>query len=561
MSRILTICVFCALILITISPLARAVKFDYSKPFPISLLDYPSDGGQSNPWLLDVVNIQVNHDSTSQLQNEEMVAINPTNTDDAVAVWRDFRLGYRRIGAGYTMDAGQTWHDTLMVIPPYPWQSDPVLVVDTSGNYYACFICLNTQTTRSGIYVEKSTDNGVTWSSPVMAVDSAAGAFEDKQMMVINKNPGANYGDIHIAWARFTNNQQITHIMMVTSTDGGQTYNDAVEVSPMDGVQWPVPTIGPNGDIYVAWFGYFPGGIYFAPSHDHGQSFDPEQQIETLSASSENINGNILVFPFPALTCDINPSSPNLGNLYIAFMDRNSSDMDIFFIRSQDGGQSWSDRIRINDDVLHNGADQFHPWLSVDNSGVIHAIFYDRRLDVGRNLLFDVYYTKSTDGGLTWLPNERITTVSSDPRQAITAGLIGEYIGLSAWNDQVQMVWTDTRNGNQDVFSGRMAPTGIAEGPTNLPKDIQLENPYPNPFNGTVQLSFYSPMVTTVKADVIDLLGRNVKNIFDGFCQKGTNRLVWNGIDASGQDAGSGIYFIRVRSGGLSQVKKAVMLR
>ena len=561
MNRILMIFTCFVLFSAAIPPSAQAIKPDYSRPFPISLLDYPTTGGQSNPWPLDVVNIQVNHDNTSQLQNEEMVAINPTNTDDAVALWRDFRLGYRRIGVGYTVDAGQTWHDTLMVIPPYPWQSDPVLAVDTSGNYFGCFICLNTQTTRSGIYVQKSTNNGVTWSTPVAAVDSAPGAFEDKQMIVINKNPGPSYGDIHIAWARFTNNQQSNHIMMVSSTNAGQSFGDTVEVSLMDGVQWPVPAVGSNNDIYVAWFGYSPGGIFFSASHDRGQSFDPEQQIESINATSENLNGNILVFPFPALTSDCNLASPNVGNLYIAFMDLNSTDMDIFFTRSQDGGASWSDRIRLNDDAEHNGADQFHPWLSVDNMGVIHAIFYDRRLDVPHNLLFDVYYTKSTDGGLTWSPNERITNVSSDPRQAITAGLIGEYIGLSAWNDQVQMVWTDTRNGNQDVFSGRMTPTGIAEGSANLPKDIQLENPYPNPFNGSVQLNFYSAKATHVRADIFDILGREVSNIVDGSCQKGLNRFIWKGVDDNGQDVSSGVYFVRLSAGGNSQIKKALLLR
>lgn len=547
--------------IIVIAPAATA-QFDYSRPFPLSLLEYENMGGELAPWPLDVANIQINTDGTTQLQNEEMVAINPQNPANAVALWRDFRLGYRRVGVGYTFDGGQTWHDTLLVVPPYPWQSDPVLTVDTSGNFFACTLCLqSTGQGPTGIYIQKSTDGGVSWSPPVIAIDSASAYFEDKQMITLDKSAGPNYGNIYIAWARFTADLSTSMIYSLSSTNGGQSYEAPVRVSEGTGVQWPVPALSPNGDLFVTWFRYVPRGIYMDRSTDAGQTFGADLRVTTTTATSTTINGNILVFPFPAFMIDSSPLSPFITNMYIAYMDFSGTDMDIFFIRSTNNGLDWSNRIRINDDDDGNGADQFHPWLSIDDMGVIHAVFYDRRLDVPDNLLFDLFYTHSEDGGLTWSPNERITSVSSNPNQASLAGLIGEYIGLSAWQGQVQMVWTDTRNGNQDVFSGRIDITGIDNEAPSLPQAMHLGNPYPNPFNGSVSVEFYSSSERKATLEVLDMLGRRVAVLHDGLCRAGATRVVWDGRAVSGMDVSSGPYFLRLKGEGASDMKKAVLLR
>lgn len=547
--------------LIQLPSYVAAGEIDYSKPFPLSLLEYPISDAPYDPWIiLDVDNIQINSDNTTQVQNEEMVCINPTNTANAVAVWRDFRLEYRRVGVGYTFDGGQTWHDTLLYVPPHPRQSDPVLTVDDDGTYYACTLTLEwSMDEPSGIYIQKSTDGGMSWSDPYIAIDSVQGVFEDKQWMTLDRTSGPTNGNIYISWTRFSD---ITEILLVTSTDGSETYSDPAYVSDDYGVQWSVPTVGAGGEVFVAWlqFYYPTRGIFLDVSTDQGRTFGQDQLIVPTTVSQDYINGEILVIAYPALNSDVSLLSPYLGNLYIAFMDENATDMDIFFMKSEDNGASWSEPIRLNDDPEHNGADQFHPWITVDETGVIHAIFYDRRLD-DQNMLFDLFYTKSEDAGETWLPNERITTVSSDPSDARLAGLIGEYIGLDAWQGEVQMVWTDTRNGNQDVFSGRMSPTGIEDDIVSVPGRLRLQTPYPNPFNASVGVSFRSAEEASVKLEIVDILGRKAATLFDGVCRTGVNRFVWDGTDMTGGEVVSGTYFIRMSTSDGVQVKKAVLLR
>jgi hypothetical protein len=210
--------------------------------------------------------------------------------------------------------------------------------------------------------------------------------------------------------------------------------------------------VGPNGEVYIAWFDYNWPRISIDKSTDGGVSFGADRGVQNTNGYTSNLNGGILVFPFPAVDVDIT-GGPYNGYVYVAYMDYGATDTDILFTRSTNGGDTWSDPVRINDDPQGNGCDQFHPWTFVDNNGTIHVVFYDRRNDPA-NLLMDVYLTESTDAGMTWSANQRVTTVSSDPTAgSAKAGLLGEYIGLTAFDGCTHPVWTDTRLGNQDVFT------------------------------------------------------------------------------------------------------------
>ncbi|GAG84608.1 unnamed protein product, partial [marine sediment metagenome] len=185
-----------------------------------------------------------------------------------------------------------------------------------------------------------------------------------------------------------------------------------LKVNDIAALQWPVPCVGSNSEVYVAWVQGSPMAIRLDRSTDGGQSFGTDITIKNVSFGYGYINGDIRVYSFPAMDVDITGGLYN-GYIYVAYMDDSPgfTDTDIYFTRSTDGGDSWSTRLRINDDPLNNGCDQFHPWLTVAPDGSIIVVFLDRRLDPG-NLLMDLYMTTSTDGGDTWSANERITTVS-----------------------------------------------------------------------------------------------------------------------------------------------------
>lgn len=535
------------------------------------------------PWQRDsaYLNIKINNDATTEVQNEEQIVMNPNDTTNLVAVWRDFRVGYRQVAYAYSFDGGLTWGQDLFVEPQYIWDSDPGITVDTAGNFYAVILSYTGSTSEpNGLFVYKSTDGGVTWSDPVTVINGVPGVFEDKELIACDRSGGPYTDNLYVAWARFYS----TQILMCRSTDEGNSFVGPVTISDMNGVQWPVPCVGPNSEVYVAWVQYSPGAIRFDCSTDGGETFGTDITIQNVSFVSGYIYGDIMVFSFPAIDVDIT-GGPYNGNIYVAYMDYASgnTDTDIYFTCSTDGGNSWSQKIRINDDPLNNGCDQFHPWLFVAPDGNIIVVFLDRRLDSG-NLLMDLYMTTSTDGGNSWSSNERITTVSSDPTAGSVfstsnqplnkfpikinhpviltgrAGLIGEYIGVTASSiNDIHPIWTDTRFGNQDVFVGVKDTSSYVQEYSSDNINDGVLSVVPNPaqekviINIKMQQNKILSSTTTLK--IFDTSGRIVKTF-----RESQNQIIWRRYNDKGVYVGKGVYFCCLETNNLFVIKKFILL-
>jgi 5'-nucleotidase / UDP-sugar diphosphatase len=94
-----------------------------------------------------------------------------------------------------------------------------------------------------------------------------------------------------------------------------------------------------------------------------------------------------------------------------------------------------------------------------------------------------------------------------------------------------------------------------------LPDQMGLAQNYPNPFNPQTQISFALPIGSDVNLTVYDLLGRQVKVLVNGYCNAGTNNVIWDGLDKTGKDVASGVYFYRLQAGDFVQTKKMSLLR
>ncbi|UCD18085.1 MAG: exo-alpha-sialidase, partial [Candidatus Zixiibacteriota bacterium] len=426
--------------------------------------------------------------ASNQLQNEEMVWVSPTDSNIVIALWRDFRLGYRQLGLGRSFDAGDTWLDGLLTATRYDRQSDPAVDVDRDGNFYLCFMDYQVMAgVRSGLSIVKSTDSGMTWSWPPHTFEAPEGyASEDKQFFTIDRTDGPYSGNIYMAWSRFPPGWEggYPRIIYVKTDTSLTAYSDTILIGPNWSVpecgldlissgMMTMPIVGSDGSVYVFWAGptllnldscEFSVAIIMAKSSDGGDSFtEPDTVVTTNGHFSLGvyIDGLIDVFNAPLCAADIT-GGPYDGNLYISYCDFDMTNTDYFdtnieFVRSTDGGATWSAPIYVNDDPTGPGAkfDQFHPWLFCNQEGTLVIIFYDQRMDPENHFLFDAFAAYSFDGGQSFTSNHRISEVSSNPYNTAAterAGKIAEYIGITAYYDHVNAVWTDTRNGNQDVF-------------------------------------------------------------------------------------------------------------
>jgi hypothetical protein len=89
-----------------------------------------------------------------------------------------------------------------------------------------------------------------------------------------------------------------------------------------------------------------------------------------------------------------------------------------------------------------------------------------------------------------------------------------------------------------------------------LPIEFSLSQNYPNPFNSTTKLNYQLAKNSKVKLVVYDIQGRIVKNLINRYQTAGNYTLLWNGLDNSGKQVSSGIYFIQFKTDHYQKVIK-----
>jgi len=94
-----------------------------------------------------------------------------------------------------------------------------------------------------------------------------------------------------------------------------------------------------------------------------------------------------------------------------------------------------------------------------------------------------------------------------------------------------------------------------------LPTEYALYQNYPNPFNPGTTVKFAVPEAGNVKIVIYDLLGQEVRTLFDGYTQRGTTEIVWDGRDNKGAQVSTGMYVYRMTAGSFTQSRKMVLLK
>jgi hypothetical protein len=232
------------------------------------------------------------------------------------------------------------------------------------------------------------------------------------------------------------------------------------------------------------------------------------------------------------------------GELIACYMDATQyqpyDSSAIVYRISYDNGLTWSDETQVN--VLN--------WINELNigwSGNTIAIAY--RALSAQGMPSEVYCIISTDNGISWQPEFRLTSDSANTL----------YPGVAVSNDTVNVIYySDAQPGviDRGLYFRRYdpEPQGINDSPPT-PSKLNL-TAYPNPFNSSCYIKFAIPEPAHVLIDVYNILGQKVATLLNEQQQAGEHTVVF---DAS--NLGSGLYFYRLNAGEYSETKSLVLIK
>jgi len=179
---------------------------------------------------------------------------------------------------------------------------------------------------------------------------------------------------------------------------------------------------------------------------------------------------------------------------------------------------------------------------------------------------------------IRWIATDNVAVTSVDiavsrsgaggPWEALATGITstGSFLwvvtGPGTVNGMMRIIARDA-NGNlgNDLsdasFSIVTRTTGVDEA---LPMVFALAPVTPNPSTGPATIELSVPREAQVRVSVLDIQGREVAVITDGGLNAGKHRFVWQG-DTRGGPASAGVYFVRMRAGGLTFTRRLVLAR
>ncbi|MEO6872786.1 MAG: sialidase family protein [Chthoniobacterales bacterium] len=430
---------------------------------------------------------------THPTQSETYTTANPDNPNQIFVAYNDSRTASGNYSGGSVSSDGGV---TFTRLNPSPFATghgtnfgDPVVLYQKkTGTFYA--VWLATACGGQGIGAWTSTDGGNTWA---VGACVHSGSSDDRESGWVDNNPSSPfYGRIYVSYNDFT-------------VGGGALY-----VSYSDnGTSWTKTQIN-NGspfirDVQITGDLAGNGNVYLAGMNENGGGF-PHTNNNLIYKST---NGGVSFantytgpgFPGPGVTavgyfaCMFSDAGGywrhegwgepaaynNVVHLVYAQQGSGGDAGDVYYIRSTDGGVSFSAPLKLNTDSTTRP--QWQPNVSVSPNGTVFATWYDGRgsatCSKGNPAVpcYGMWSRKSTDNGQTFSADEMLSDVQSplpgQPDGAVQSIYAGDYDYSSATAAKHYTSWTDGRviisnQSQQDVFTDSETAGGGGGGGANL---------------------------------------------------------------------------------------------
>ena len=399
---------------------------------------------------------------TGDAANEPSISVDPTDHNRITIGWRQFNSvtsNFRQAGVAWTNNAGATW-TFPGVLENNVFRSDPVLVADDTGRFFYNSLL---QSFFDNIW--RSLDGGQTWTNLQGAGNATGG---DKQWHGIDNTNSTGHGFQYQAWSTAGNNFQGRQFSR--SIDGGVTWMNPINIphSP----QWGTLDVDSTGNLFI-------GGVQTAidqvwcirsTNAKNGAvtpTFDQSTAVNMggIFGMSQAINPEGLVGQL-FLAVDRSGTATN-NNIYMQASLRPTgatNGADVMFVRSTDGGVTFSAPKRINDDAINHAKWHWMSTFSVAPNGRLDSVWLDTR-NAANNTDSQLFYSYSLDGGVTWSPNISVSNLFNPFLGYPQQNKMGDYMTMVSDNTGADVAYAATFNNEEDVYHIRVAP-GVAPTPT-----------------------------------------------------------------------------------------------
>jgi hypothetical protein len=390
--------------------------------------------------------------------NEPSICVDPNNSNRMSIGWRQFNSvasNFRQAGFAYTTTGGTQWI-APGVLQNNVFRSDPVLISNDVGNFFYLSLLENFFDD-----LWRSITGGQTWT----LVGPADGG--DKQWFTIDNTNSSGHSFQYQSWSTDGNNyggRQFTR-----STNGGLAWMDPINIP--NSPAWGTLDVNSAGNLFIGGVNLTTNGIWcvrstnakngaVTPTFDQsthinlggdivfGQSINPEglvgQVFLAVDRSGTSSNDNVY------LLASVQPPGFTTGS-------------DVMFVRSTNGGTTFSAPLRINDDAVNHAKWHWFGTLSVAPSGRTDAVWYDMR-NSPNNITSQLFYSYSTDGGESWSANVAVSNPFNPFIGYPNQQKIGDYITVVSDDAGANVAYAATFNGEEDIYYVRILPSAaVAE--------------------------------------------------------------------------------------------------
>ena len=457
-------------------------------------------------------------------------------------------------------DGGFSWSFNYIESDSYGVAGDPCIIIDMAGDFYYFHLSYP----PGGSWLDRIVSQKYDFENDVWSDGSFMGfngsKDQDKEWAVVDSATN----NIYVTWTQFdqygvSDPSKFSNILFSKSTDAGESWSEAKQINQISGdcndddntTEGAVPAVGPDGEIFVAWSG--PEGIVFDRSFDQGETWLDEDIFvsDQPGGWAFDIPGISRCNGLPITCCDISYTESR-GTIYVNWTDQRNGtdDTDVWLAKSVDGGDIWSEAVRVNDDAP--GKHQFFTWMTIDQvNGDILIVFYDRRNHDDKGT--DVFLARSTNGGETFSNIQ----ISESPFYPSSSIFFGDYNNITAHDGQVRPVWIRGDGNSTSLWTAIIdLSTGINEIYDATP--LSLEQNYPNPFRESTFISFKIRKGEIVNLSVYDVYGRKVTGLIDNkYYEIGKYEI---NFIPSEYNLKSGVYYFVLSTASNVQKKKMMLV-